>query len=214
MDELRSFSHNMGGRISAEAKINQDSTISHPVYICPRVELHKNTKIGKYTFINHDTVLYKNTTIGRYCSIGRNSEIGLSSHPVEFLSTHLFQTKDNNFFSRSAGYEKIEKRDWTEHNGVEIRNDVWIGSKVSVLDGVTVGDGAIIGAGAVVTKDVEPYSIVVGVPARIIKKRFSDKIIEELKYLKWWELDFKDLEKVDFSDIYKAIDAIKTIKNL
>lgn len=210
-EDIRRTSHLEGGRISIEAKINKDIKIEHPVYICPRVEVHNNSEIGKYTFINHDTVIYKNTKIGRFCSIGRNCEIGLSSHPVEFLSTHLFQIKDNDLFSRSSGYHELSKVDWEEHKSVNIGNDVWIGSKVCIMNGISIGNGAIIGAGAVVTKDVEPYSIMGGVPAKMIKKRFSDEIIKELEFLKWWELDFKDLNGIDFSDIREAINIIANI---
>ncbi len=212
MEDLRKISHLSGGRISIEAKINENINIQHPVYISPRVEIHKNSRIEKYTFINYDTIIYKNVNIGRYCSIGRNCEIGLSKHPTEFLSTHLFQIKDNSLFSNSYGYDKLNKVNWIEHETVNIGNDVWIGSKVSIMNGVTIGNTSIIGAGAVVTKDILPYTIVAGIPAKIVRKRFNESIIKELEDLKWWELDFKDLEDIDFSNIKKAIEVLKDKK--
>lgn len=214
MGNLRKVSHINGGRISIEAKIDSKININHPVYISPRVELHKNVEIGKYTFINYDTVVYKNVKIGRYCSIGRNCEIGLSSHPVEFLSTHLFQIKDNNLFSNAHGYEELNKIDWIEHKNVIIGNDVWIGSKVSIMNGINIGNGAIIGTGSIVTRDVEPYTIIIGAPAKIIRKRFTDIIIKELEYLKWWELNFEDLGDINFSNVEETIKILKHRKVL
>lgn len=207
--DIRAISHKYGGRISIESSIKSDLQVDHPVYLSSRVEIHRNVNIGKYTFINYDTIVYKNVNIGRYCSIGRNCEIGLSKHPVDFLSTHLFQIKDSSLFNNSYGYDKLNKVDWIEHETVNIGNDVWIGSKVSIMNGVTIGNGSIIGAGAVVTKDVLPYTIVAGVPAKIIRKRFDEIIIKELEFLKWWELDFKDLVNIDFSNIEEAIEFLK-----
>lgn len=212
--DIRVDSHQHGGRISIESNIKSDLQVEHPIYLSPRVEIHEGVKIEKYTFINYDTIVYKNVNIGRYCSIGRNCEIGLSKHPTEFLSTHLFQIKDNSLFNNSYGYDKLNKVNWIEHETVNIGNDVWIGSKVSIMNGVTIGNGSIIGAGAVVTKDVLPYAIAAGVPAKIIRKRFNESIIKELESLKWWELDLKDLENINFSNIKEAIEVLKNKKQI
>jgi len=160
-----------------------------------------NVKIGNYnTFYNNvmvadsiiDDYVYianrtevMNATIGKFCSIGQDVKIGLGIHPTHFISTFpaFFSTKGQCqiTFSKSNIYEEI--------GYVIIGNDVWIGANVIILPNVTVGDGAIIGAGAVVTKNVEPYSIVGGVPARLIKKRFSDLEITKLLQIKWWNKD-------------------------
>lgn len=109
-------------------------------------------------------------TVGKYCSIGPNFCCGLGVHPTNLMST-------SPYFYRG----KIE-----EHKHTTIGNDVFIGANVTVLDGVTIADGAVIGAGAVVTKDIPPYAIAIGVPAKVIKYRFDEQTIEELLNEQWW----------------------------
>lgn len=124
-------------------------------------------------------------TVGKYCSIGPNFCCGLGIHPTNMMST-------SPYFYRG----KIE-----EHKQTTIGNDVFIGANVTVLDGVTIADGAVIGAGAVVTKDIPPYAIAVGVPAKVIKYRFDDEKIQKLLKKKWWngtEDEIRELEKVEF----------------
>lgn len=135
-----------------------------------------DTSVDEYSYISPMSILV-NVSIGRYCSIGPGCKIGLGVHPVNSLSTSPYIFNDQLFKSR-------RKEDFIR---TTIGNDVWIGANVSILGGLTVGTGSILGAGAVVTKDVPPYAIAVGCPARIIKKRFSDKKIEELLSSNWWE---------------------------
>ncbi|WP_434275935.1 CatB-related O-acetyltransferase [Aliarcobacter cryaerophilus] len=199
--------------IATNSKIKLSSQINHPIHLGEFSEIHNNVIIDKYTFINSHTIIYSNTTVGKFCSIGRNCEINLAKHPIEFLSTHLFQTNFD-IFKEAQFFDAIKKKDFTFHDSVIIGNDVWIGAKVSINTGVKIGDGAIIGAGAVVTKDIEPYTIVVGVPAKPIKKRFSDEIIQELLLLKWWELNFNDIASLPFDNINECIKQLKIIKQL
>lgn len=152
-----------------------------------------NNRIGNYSFfagkMGFGSYLgVKNqisAEIGRYCSIGAEIKTVSGSHPTSvFVSTHpaFFSTK------KQAGFTYANENLFEENKKrVVIGNDVWIGDRVTILGGVKIGDGAIIAAGAVVTKDVEPYSIVGGVPAREIKKRFSDEEIRKLLELKWWD---------------------------
>lgn len=93
-----------------------------------------------------------------------------------------------------------------------IGHDVWIGRKAIIMPGVKVGNGAIVGAGAVVTKDVPDYAIVAGVPAKIIKYRFPDLIIQELLSVKWWQYGLWDLQNIDFENIFQAINEIKNMQ--
>ena len=128
--------------------------------------------------------LLQNTTVGRYSSIGRETICGLGIHPTELVSTSpTFYRKSN-----VTGLELLEcDVPSVEYKRIVIGNDVWIGARAVILDGVIIGDGAIIGACAVVTKDVPPYAIVAGVPAKIIRYRFSENKIRKFLELRWWE---------------------------
>lgn len=140
--------------------------------------------IGRYTYISPNSV-FSHTNIGSFCSIGRNVHCTGANHPTDFISTNPV------FYSN----RKQCGKSFTKHNlfdeflHIEIGNDVWIGSNVTILGGVCISNGAIVGAGSVVTKDVYPYSIVVGNPARHLKFRFDKDIISELEDLCWWQWD-------------------------
>ena len=125
--------------------------------------------------------------VGKYCSIGPNFCCGLGIHPTNLLST-----------SPCLYPEKVE-----EHKQTTIGNDVFIGANVIVLDGVTIADGAVIGAGAVVTKDIPPYAVAVGVPAKVIKYRFDDETIKRLLSTQWWNASSTDILRVQ-NDIFNS----------
>lgn len=144
--------------------------------------------IGKYTYINKYSLVEKNTTIGRFCSIAYNVKIGLGSHPTNWVSTHQF--------AYDSKYKFIKQSKTFENNSTKltiIGNDVWIGANAIVLAGVKIGDGAIVGANSLVTKDVEPYSIVVGTPAKHQRFRFDEKTINELLKTQWWNWDHEKI---------------------
>lgn len=140
--------------------------------------LDKGTYTGMNTFIS-------GAKIGKYCCISWNVSIGGGSHNYHHISMY-----NDYWFNRMFGVvppdiDDISQRycgDYQTHIG----SDVWIGAGAQIMAGVTIGDGCVIGAGAIVLKDVPPYSIVVGCPAKVIKKRFDDNIIEILLKLQWW----------------------------
>ena len=162
-----------------------------------------NIEVGDYTIYNdfvHDprdfeknNVLYHypingdKLIIGKFCSIACGAKFLFTSgnHALQSLSTYTFPI----FFEEWRLDPKDICRAWDNKGDIVIGSDVWIGYEAVILSGVTIGDGAIIGARAVVTKDVPPYTIVGGVPARPIRRRFDDAAIETLEALRWWDWD-------------------------
>lgn len=142
-------------------------------------------KIGKATTFGYNNLLAGNITIGRYCQLGVDVAIHATNHPVSYMSTYINQ----NLFQG-------ELKELKEEHKIRIGNDVWIGHGVIILGNVTIGNGAILAAGSVVTKDVEPYTIVGGVPAKELRKRYADTIIIEIEALKWWDKSEQELEKI------------------
>jgi len=148
----------------------------------------RDCKIGSYTYISGNdgggiVSGYNNVAIGKFCSIGTNIEIiTASSHHKEFISTFPFYSMRNSFC-----FDEERGRRFTEIRPVTIGNDVWIGSNVTILPRVTVPDGAIVGAGSVVSRDIEPYSIAAGCPAKTIGFRFEKETRDQLLRIKWWD---------------------------
>lgn len=137
------------------------------------------------TYGDDDSKVY----IGKFCSIGFDTRIFLGGeHHPEWVSTYPFRVK----FELPGVLEDGQPR---SKGDVIIGNDVWIGAYTTILSGIRIGDGAVIGAGAVVTRDVEPYAIVAGNPARLIRKRFAEDEIKALLEIKWWEWDIDRILK-------------------
>ena len=198
-------------RVSKQAILDKSTQYETPISLYGTAWVKRDCKIGAYTYINSNTTIYPRTDIGRYCSIGKNNEVATFNHPLNWLSTSPFQ------YNMKLHFPKYE----TECNQIKterlektiIGNDVWIGATCIIKRGVTIGDGAVVAGGAVVIHDVPPYSIVGGVPAKILKYRFDEKTIEKLLTLNWWELTAKELDGVQFDDIQKAIQQLEEIKN-
>ena len=154
-----------------------DYTMYNDTVHDPR-DFEKNNVLYHYP-VNRDRLI-----IGRFCSIACGAKFLFTSanHAMRSLSTYPFP-----IFFEEWGLDRTRVADaWDNKGDIVVGSDVWIGYEAVVLSGVTIGDGAIIGARAVVTRDVPPYAIVGGVPARLIRKRFDDKTIETLLRLKWW----------------------------
>lgn len=162
-----------------------------------------NSRIGKCSYIGHDSQ-FQYCNMGCFCSIAPYVLCGLGRHPLETIvaTSPIFYRKP------SPCITLIDKTIFHEEYGhINIGNDVWIGTRAIIMDGVSIGDGAVIAAGAVVTKDVPAYAIVGGVPAKLIRYRFSKNIIEKLLKIAWWDRDIKWIKTHinKFSDIEKFI---------
>lgn len=146
--------------------------------------------ISQYSYIGRNTVV-QYARIGKFCSVGTEVCIGLGKHPIDHFSTStLFYRKRN-----TLGIALVdEDLDFAEYEEIEVGHDVWIGARALIVDGVKIGTGAIIAANSVVTKDVPPYSIVGGVPAKVIRYRFDEERIADLLQSKWWEEDLDTIK--------------------
>ncbi len=189
-------------------KIYPRTSDNQTVYL-KNVVTNANIEIGDYTMYNDfvqdpldfekNNVLYHypinkdKLKIGKFCSIACGAKFLFTSanHKMRSLSTYPFPI----FFEEWGLDVKNICDAWDNKGDIVIGNDVWIGYEAVILSGVTIGDGAIIGSRAVVTKDVEPYTIVGGVPAKSIRKRFDDKTIIKLENIRWWNWDEKQIRK-------------------
>jgi acetyltransferase-like isoleucine patch superfamily enzyme len=163
--------------------------------------------LGLGSYINNHT-FFINTFIGRYCSIGPNVKLITGKHPLaKNVSTHpcfyLLRKQAEFTFAQKQLFDEQNYADAENGYYLIIENDVWIGADVLIMSGVKIKTGAVIAAGSVVTKDVEPYTIMGGIPAKPIKKRFTDEDISFLLKSKWWDRSFQWIKTnyVAFLDI-------------
>ena len=151
------------------------------------VIVHRHTElsrasIGAYSYVGRDSILW-NCTIGRFCSIGPEVRIGLGIHPVRgMISTYPGFYSDR----PSVPIKFRSDNSVIEHRLVAVGNDVWIGARAMLIDGVKVGDGAVIAAGSIVTRDVPPYCVVAGIPAKVVRRRFTEEQALRLVAFAWW----------------------------
>ncbi len=143
--------------------------------------------VGRYTYDTYNTLDFPENveSIGSFSSINKRVSIGGKNHPVEYVSTHpMFYYGEN---GKQNGFSLEGNLEINSKSKIVIGHDVWVSTNAVILPGVTIGHGAVIGAGAVVTKDIPPYAIATGVPAKVIKYRFSEDIIKGLLKIKWWD---------------------------
>lgn len=189
-------------------------TVEAPVNFHRPIHFKKKTSIGAFTYLN-DGFIDHCSHIGRYCALGQDLRIGEPNHPIDWLSTANFQynAKEFGWHASANDYEALDPKIRGKHfagDAASIGNDVWIGARVTILRGVKVGDGAIIAAGAVVNKDVPPYAIVGGLPARVLRYRFDEDTIAKLLRLQWWRYSPNQLSGINFSNIAEAVQQVQT----
>jgi virginiamycin A acetyltransferase len=161
--------------------VNLTAIVGHDIEVMSGSFISENSTIDSYTYIGSNSTIAK-TTIGRYNSIASNVNIGQGEHPIDQIST-------NAVFMKSP-YELFTKDDCI------IEHDVWVGVGAIIRRGVRLGTGCIVGANSFVNKDVPPYAIVVGSPARIIKYRFDEEKIKRILGSKWWEADKEEAQAI------------------
>ncbi|WP_339112888.1 CatB-related O-acetyltransferase [Thioclava sp. GXIMD2076] len=192
----------MPENIKGVYKFGEQLVLQRPVMIEPYSVMAKKTfsSLGSFSFTQSG--LSMPHSVGRYCSISFNVKLMRGDHPLHHISTHLFTYRKY--------YEKHLLRDFQSapatvparevRGPVKVGNDVWIGQDVLIRNGITIGDGAVVAAGSVVVKDVPPYAIVGGNPAKVIRYRFDEDLIEILSKLKWWEYHCKDFSGLPVDD--------------
>jgi acetyltransferase-like isoleucine patch superfamily enzyme len=181
----------------------------------------RNCQLGAFTYINGDLgVALFGTIVGRFSSIG--GTIGAPEHPTDWLSSHPFTFMRPALLPRFDGIPEFvrwapdgsESYKFPQKTGTIIGHDCWTAANCIIRRGLTVGHGAIVGAGSIVTKDVPPYAIMTGAPAKLLRFRFPEKTIERLLELEWWRYDISPFKSsINFSNIDQAVDVIGQLKS-
>lgn len=189
---LGALSRILATQISGPVFLDQFATVNRSV-------LGRYVGVGCFSYLRH-------ATVGNYVHIGSRVSVGGFNHPTDWMSIGSFQ------------YQRT-KRIWDEEvrpinlsptkENVTISSDVWIGDNAVILSGVALGTGTVVAGGAVVTKTTEPYSIVAGNPARLIRRRFSDRVIQGLLRSKWWELRLSQLDGLRYDDVHSVLQALR-----
>lgn len=164
-----------------------NSKVDKTAYIYSGTQFYKSS-LGRYSYVGYDSEII-HCEIGNFCSLANHTVIGGAQHPLDWVSTSPVFYNISGGTNRHLGNLEIEHTKRTR-----IGHDVWIGERATILQGLIIGNGAVIGAGAVVTKDVPPYAIVAGCPARIIRYRFDEETIENLQQSEWWNIKDEQLK--------------------
>ena len=178
-----------------------DCTLGRYTEISVRSRISE-TELGDYSYIMEDCSVWC-ATIGKFANIASSVRINATNHPTWRATLHHFTYRASDYWPDAD--KEADFFAWRRAHRVTIGHDVWIGHGATILPGVTVGNGAVIGSGAVVTKDVAPYTIVGGVPAKLIRERFPKRLVERFERLAWWDWDHARLRSA--LDDFRALDA-------
>lgn len=204
MPRRKSKRHN-GKKLSLTQIVDPSAKLHPTVKFHGRIRIYEGVEIGQQSYFGSTCYIGRNVKIGNYCSISRFVEIAPRVHDYTRFTTHPF-TYDPEHYDKGEFGHSIKKIPIPPQPVTEIGHDVLIGLRAVINQGVKIGTGAIIGSNAVVTKDVPPYAIVGGVPAKIIGYRFDDTTtIQRLLKSEWWKYDLKVLSKLDFDDIASVL---------
>ncbi len=173
------------GRAAGVSRGLQNVAFSGENKVATGCNFNGTINIGYASTLGYNGTYHGDISIGNYCQLGPNVSIITTNHPMYHLSTFI----NESLFDGELKKLKKNKK-------VVVGHDVWVGQQVIILGGITIGNGAIIAAGSIVTKDVMPFSIVAGNPAKHIKSRFSSELQEEIVALDWWSKSPKELEEL------------------
>jgi acetyltransferase-like isoleucine patch superfamily enzyme len=211
---VRHWTDEPGNQISTPVPVLHPlSWIEAPVVVQATLAPNNLIQIGAFTGVFGGRLGH--CSIGRFCSIAPGVDIASDQHPTDWLSTSMVQYVANvhgwgSWLARhEMGYQP-PSRQFQSNSPARIGNDVWLGQGVFVKSGVRIGDGAIVAARSVVIKDVDPYMIVAGSPARVIRPRFPDAVVERLQRLQWWNFNVLGLG-IDFSNVDEAVGRIEEV---
>jgi acetyltransferase-like isoleucine patch superfamily enzyme len=202
---------NMGLRFETQAAsigLHRNSRFEPPLLCVAGLHAGTAVRTGAYTVLNGGSIA--SAMIGRYCSIANNVAIGFAGHPTDRLTSSSLGVTDDflGWASLTRNWGRgvtLEPKPFEGRPQTRIGHDVWIGQGAFIRAGVRIGDGAVVAAHACVVKDVPPYAIVGGVPARIIRYRFDEKIIARLRALRWWDYALTEFGGVDLTDIAQSL---------
>lgn len=166
------------------AEVSQ-STLGRWTEVAERSRISES-ELGDYSYVMQDCSLWC-AKVGKFSNIAAAVRVNATNHPTWRPTMHHFTYRASDYWDDAS--HETEFFEWRRSNAVTIGHDTWLGHGSTVLPGVTIGDGAAIGSGAVVTKDVAPYTIVAGVPARPLRERFDRRISERFQALGWWDWD-------------------------